>query len=106
MRWLYFCLGWFFFLFGLIGIVLPLVPTVVNWILATYFFTRCDSRMAAYVLNHPAAGPSVTAFLDHGLISRRGKALAVSGMLFRGAIALFTLWGRWWILPFRLSRSL
>lgn len=102
MRWLFFILGWFFFGLGLIGIPLPLIPTVGPWILATYFFARSDPRMAAYIRNHPKIGPSVSAFLDYGIINRRGKIFAVSGMLIGGAMAALSLWGRWWILPLAL----
>ncbi len=102
MRWGYLILGWLFFGLGLVGIPLPLIPTVGPWILATYFFARSNPRMAAYIREHPRVGPPVSAFLDHGVISRRGKMFAVGGMLIGGTIATASLWGRWWILPLAL----
>lgn len=102
MRWGFLILGWAFFALGLIGIPLPVIPTVGPWILAAYFFARSDPRMATYIRNHPTVGPSVSAFLDHGLISRKGKTFAIGGMLIGGMIATWSLWGRWWILPLAL----
>ena len=102
MRWGFLVLGWSFFILGLVGIPLPIIPTVFPWILATYFFARSDPRMAAYIRRHPRIGPQVSAFLDQGIISRRGKFFAVGGMLLAAAIATASLWGRWWIMPLAL----
>lgn len=102
MRWGYLILGWLFFALGLVGIPLPVIPTVGPWILAAYFFARSDPRMAAYIRSYPRIDPHVSAFLDHGVISRRGKIFAVGGMLIGAIIATLSLWGRWWILPLAL----
>ena len=61
---------------GLIGVVLPLLPTVPLIILAAFCFARSSETMHDWLIHHPYFGPGITNWRDNGAISMRGKQLA------------------------------
>lgn len=73
-------LGWVSFIIGLIGIILPLLPTTIFWIFAAWCWMRSSPRMAKYILAHPKFGVAITAFLERGELSRNGKTFATVGI--------------------------
>lgn len=73
-------LGLFFLGLGAVGIVLPLLPTTIFWILAAYCFGKSSPELREWVLSHPRFGSTIRAFVDHGVISRTGKGFAVGGI--------------------------
>lgn len=90
-RLLWLALGWLFFGLGFIGVFLPILPTTGFWILAVVAFERSNPKIAARIRNSPRFGPGVAAFLDHGVISRRGKTAALAAMALSAVIlALLT----------------
>jgi uncharacterized protein len=66
---------------GLIGAVLPLLPTVPFLLLAAFCFARSSDRLHAWLLNHPTFGPSITNWNERGAISRTAKRLATVSIL-------------------------
>ncbi|MCP5142217.1 MAG: MEKHLA domain-containing protein [Gammaproteobacteria bacterium] len=84
-------LGWLFFITGFVGIFLPLLPTVVFWILAAWFFARSAPHWRDRIYAHSKFGPPVRDFLQCGVLSRRGKAFAVGGIAF-GLGLSYTIW--------------
>jgi len=88
---LYLLLGWLAFGIGFAGIFLPLLPTVVFWILAAWLFTNSAPHLRERICNHPRFGAMIRDFLDHGVLSRRGKLFAVTGMMGSVGISLM-LW--------------
>ena len=87
-----------FFLIGLIGAFLPLLPTTVFWILACIFAFRGSPRLRAFMLNHPVFGPGLRLWFEHGAISRRSKIFAVLSMTASSAFVTWILWERWVII--------
>ena len=92
-RLLWLAVGWFFFALGFVGIFLVLLPTTGFWILAAFAFERSNPAIAQRIRNWPHFGPAVSAFLDHGVISLRGKIAALSAMAICAAIVALTLSG-------------
>jgi len=64
---------------GFVGMVLPLLPTTIFWILAAICFGRSDPRLQAWLFRHPRFGAIIEGFVRHGVLSRRSKLLAVTG---------------------------
>lgn len=76
----YFLLGCLMLLLGLIGALLPLMPTTIFLILAAWFFARSSPRMEAWLMHHPRFGPTLRNWRDYGAISGTAKAMACTGM--------------------------
>lgn len=81
-------LALFFVLLGLIGIVLPVMPTVPFLLAALWAASKGWPRLEAWLLNHPKYGPDIKAWRDHRVIKRRSKILALVTM----AIGYLVLW--------------
>lgn len=80
MRWLWFCLGWLMVALGVIGALLPVMPTTIFLIMAVGCFARSSPRFEKMLLDHPRYGPSLRAWREQGAVSRKGKAFAAGGM--------------------------
>jgi uncharacterized membrane protein YbaN (DUF454 family) len=77
---------------GLVGIVLPLLPTVPFVILAAYCFSKGSRRWEAWMLAHPRLGPIVHDWREHRAVPLRAKQLATLMMATSCA-------GTWWFAP-------
>jgi uncharacterized membrane protein YbaN (DUF454 family) len=89
MRGVFLVLGAVFTLAGLIGAVLPLLPTTPFLILAAACFARSSPRLEARILNDPRFGPLVREWRERGAIPPKAKLLAVGGMT--GGYTVFLL---------------
>ena len=65
---------------GILGAFLPLLPSTIFFILATFCFARSSPRLEAWLLQHKLFGPPVLAWRDHKAIPRKAKYLAFGGM--------------------------
>ncbi len=77
---LYGALGFVLVAVGLVGAVLPLLPTTIFFILAVPCFARSNARMEAWILDHPQFGAPVRAWIRHGAIPPMAKLMALSGI--------------------------
>ena len=75
-------------LLGVIGAVLPLMPTTIFLIMAAWFFARSSPRLEAWLMGHPRFGASLRAWRDTGSISVHAKAMACAGM----AVGFVAFW--------------
>ena len=96
-RWLWFGGGLLAVGLGSLGVIVPVLPTTVFFIVAAACFARSNPRFEQWVLNLPRIGPMVR---DHraGLgMARRAKVLAVTTILvFTTASVVFAI-DRWLI---------
>ncbi len=73
--------GLLFFAVGAVGIVVPLLPTVVFWILAVYCWSVSAPAWSQRLLSHPRFGPPIRDFVEHRLMRREAKVLAIGTMI-------------------------
>jgi len=66
---------------GVVGIVIPLLPTVPFLLLAAFGFARASDRLHGWLLGHPVLGPPIADWQGGGAIRRRAKWLASGSML-------------------------
>lgn len=76
-RYIWLIFGWVFVALGVIGIVLPLLPTTPFLLVAAACFSRGSPRLLAWLLDHAHLGPPVHAWRAHGAIATRFKAAAL-----------------------------
>ncbi|MCM2561969.1 YbaN family protein [Lutimaribacter sp. EGI FJ00015] len=81
MRFVWASLGLLSVACGLIGIFLPLVPTVPFLLLAAILFARSSERLHGWLLEHPTLGPPITDWQERGAISLRGKRAATLSII-------------------------
>lgn len=96
LRVCYLGLGWIFVALGLLGAVLPLLPTTPFLLLAIWAFARSSRRLHDWLYLHPRFGEPLRAWRDHRVIPRRAKVASVVAMSASMAyVAAFTP-SPWW----------
>jgi len=76
MRYLWAILGLLCLLLGMVGVVLPLLPTVPFLLLAAFLFARSSERLHNWLLSHPRLGPPIEDWQSRGAINPSAKRLA------------------------------
>lgn len=80
--------GFVLFALGFAGIFLPLLPTVIFWILAAWAFTHAHPEMRERIFNWPRVGRIVRDFVERGVITRGSKISAITGITLVGGLSL------------------
>ena len=76
---------------GIIGAVLPIMPTVPFLLLAVYFFARSNPEWEQRILDHPTWGPQVRDWRERRAISRKSKTIAILAMAAGAVFTWYTL---------------
>ncbi len=71
---------------GVVGIVLPGLPTVPFLLVAAWAGGKGWPALEAWLLAHPKHGPAIRRWRDHGAVPRRAKWAATVMMLASAAI--------------------
>jgi uncharacterized membrane protein YbaN (DUF454 family) len=69
-----------FLLLGIVGILVPMLPTTPFVLLAIGCYSRSSPRLAGWLETHPRFGPTLRAWRNEGAIGVRAKAAAVLAM--------------------------
>lgn len=90
----YISLGWGAVALGLLGVVLPVLPTTPFLLVAAFAFGKGSPRARAWLIDHAHFGPSIREWEERGAISRRAKTLAVTmmAMVFAASLVLGAPW--------------
>lgn len=116
---LYIILGTFFILIGLIGVVLPVVPTMPFLIIAGLFYIKSSEKLYNHLIKTKFFGPHVKNYVELRQIEHRFKLLAIlflwiptmitvifilDNNYIRGVSILFALLVTWHILSLKSIR--
>jgi uncharacterized membrane protein YbaN (DUF454 family) len=80
---------------GIIGLALPVIPTVPFLILAAFAGGKGWPALERWLLQHPTFGPHIRQWREHGAIPRRTKVIATLMMLVSGVGIQFTALADW-----------
>jgi len=58
---------------GMIGVLLPVLPTTPFLLMASFFYLRSSKRMYDWMLNHKVFGPYIYCYVKHQGVSRKTK---------------------------------
>jgi len=87
-RWLFFAFGWLCVALGLIGIVVPGMPTTVFLIAAAWAFSKSSERFRLWLWNHPLFGSSIRDWHEHQVIPFKAKIMATAMMAMSFVLAI------------------
>ncbi|MBL7543424.1 MAG: YbaN family protein [Bdellovibrionaceae bacterium] len=97
-RYVYLTLGWFFLVIGVIGIVVPLLPSTPFLLLTAICFSKGSDKLHYWLLNHKIFGPPINDWNKSGIIRMKYKILATSMMtlsaLFVYPKSYIPIWGK------------
>lgn len=69
--------GWFNVALGIIGIVVPGLPTTVFFLIALWAFSKCSKRFQNWLWSHKKFGPPLRAWHEHKVIPIAAKCFAI-----------------------------
>lgn len=98
MKIVYLILGFTALALGLIGAVLPVLPTTPFLILATYLFAKSSPKMRLWLLNLPWAGPLIQDWETYRSLRLGVKRTAIIMVLVTCSISFFVIGARHFLL--------
>ncbi|MFW7380930.1 MAG: YbaN family protein [Oligoflexus sp.] len=78
LRYLLMTLSWLFVALGLLGAVLPVLPTTPFLILASICYAKSSPKFYNWLMNHPVFGSDLRRWTVAGVIQRKTKVIALS----------------------------
>jgi len=97
--------GWLNVGLGIVGMLLPVMPTTIFLILALWAFSKSSIRFHDWLYSHPRLGRSLRAWHRHRVIPLPAKCLAVAMM--SASLLYVTLFvAEGWPLPLGLGLGL
>ena len=95
-RWLWWLLAYASLGLGIVGIVVPGLPTVPFVLLAAFAAARGSQRLRERLLADRRFGPMIRDWEREGAVSRRAKWLATATMAVC-AVVMFLTAPKWWM---------
>ncbi|RIL05589.1 MAG: DUF454 domain-containing protein [Proteobacteria bacterium] len=92
-------LGFIALALGLIGLLLPVVPTTPFILVAAFFFSKGSPRLHAWLRNNRFFGGTIREWEDHGVIPLRVKIFASLILFLMISMPIFVIgavpnWGK------------
>jgi len=88
-QWFFATAGLLSLALGIVGVVLPLLPTTPFLLLSAYCFAKSSSRLHRWLVEHPQLGPPIHNWQENGAISLRAKYLASLSLILVFGISLW-----------------
>ena len=95
-RWCLMGLGWLAFVTGIVGIVLPLLPTTPFLLLALWCFNRSSPRFHYWLLHRSWFGKTLRHWDKHHGLLPGAKVRAIVFVLLTFAVSLYVV-KFWWV---------
>ncbi len=85
-------------LLGVIGVIVPGLPTVPFMILAAWAASKGWPELERWLVNHKRYGPHISRWRERGAIPRRAKVYATAMMLLSVSILILSDMPTWGVL--------
>lgn len=95
-----FCCGWLFVALGVIGAVLPVMPTTPFMIMALACFAETSPRFHKMLISNRWIGPPLKQWDQTKTVRRRTKYQAVIMLVIAFSFSISMLWDKW---PYQLA---
>ncbi len=83
---------------GIIGIIVPGLPTTIFFIAAAACFAKSSPKLHQWLLEHPWFGSIITDWQESRSISKRAKIFALSSMIVAAIYSGFVIQTQWLII--------
>ena len=80
MRYVYLAIGVFFVGLGVLGAVLPVLPTTPFLLISLWAFSKSSMRLERWLLEHKRFGPKLVAWRAHRVVPLPAKLAAWGSM--------------------------
>ncbi len=97
LRWLLSLIGTVALGLGLVGVLLPGLPTTPFILLAAACFARASPRLHQRMLSSAWIGPMLRDWENNRSLTRRVKSVALTMMVVMVAVSVWTFHGRVWL---------
>ena len=94
-RWLLLALAGLCLLLGVIGVFVPIMPTVPFLIVAAWCASRSSPRLHRWLLTHPRFGHLLQDWYEAGVVPRRAKWITTVMMAGSGTMMLVVAPSNW-----------
>ncbi|WP_353059729.1 YbaN family protein [Alteromonas arenosi] len=91
---------------GVVGIVLPLVPTTPFLLLSAFCFSKSSNTLHQWLLSQPALGSVINDWEESGVIAHKTKVVASACMMAMITVALLVGEYTYWIIALVVAISL
>jgi len=98
VRYGLFVLGWSCVALGIVGALLPVVPSTVFFLVALWAFSKSSTRFHQWLYSHPMLGRPLREWHAHRVIPLPAKLLAVTTM-FASLLYVIFFVADDWLLP-------
>jgi uncharacterized protein len=98
LRWALMAFGWLNVVLGVIGIIVPGMPTTVFLLIALWAFSKCSERFQNWLWKHKHLGPPVRAWYEHKVIPPAAKVFAVV-MMSTSVLIVVLFVAESWVMP-------
>lgn len=105
LRWLLWLAGTVSLALGLIGVVLPGLPTTPFVLLAAACYAKASPRLHGWLLNHRFLGPMVRDWEQHRSLTRRTKTVAIGSMVVMVSLSAWGFRHQPWVLAALLAAA-
>jgi uncharacterized membrane protein YbaN (DUF454 family) len=82
---------------GILGMILPILPTTPFLILSAYFFSKSSSKIHNWILSRPYFGKIIGDWEKHGIITKKAKTQAMIAIFLLFGVSIFILKFSAWI---------
>ncbi len=86
---IFFIIGMISLVFGIVGIVVPLLPTTPFLLLASFGFIRSSKRLNDWLLNHKLFGNYLKNYIEEKAIGRKSRKVSLGMMWFTLSCAMY-----------------